>query len=139
MGLRRIRLEGPPGEPPKHYSDAVLAGGWLWVSGMMATGEDGMLVGGDDAGAQAEQVITNLEAALDAGGARLADVVKVTVYLTAMSDRPAVNAVRRRRFGEHRPASVLVQVAALAVPGARLEIDAVALLPGAGAPAVEAR
>ena len=130
MPLRRIRLEGKLAEPISHYVDGVEAGGWLWVSGMLATDSAGNLIGGDDPVAQTEQVFSNLEAVLDAAGASLADVVKVTVYLIDMSERAAVNTVRRKHFGEHRPASVLVQVSQLAVPGARVEIDAVALVPG---------
>jgi 2-iminobutanoate/2-iminopropanoate deaminase len=57
-----------------------------------------------------------------------ADVVKVTVYLTDVDDRPRINPVRQEFFGTARPASTLVEVSRLAVPGARLEIEAVAHL-----------
>jgi enamine deaminase RidA (YjgF/YER057c/UK114 family) len=56
-------------------------------------------------------------------------VVKVTVFLTNIDDRPAINPVRQEFFGEARPASTLVEVSRLAVPGAMLEVEAVAVLP----------
>ena len=59
-------------------------------------------------------------------GATFADVLKVTVYLTDISDRPLINPVRQEFFGSTRPASTLVQVSALAIPGAKVEIEAVA-------------
>jgi 2-iminobutanoate/2-iminopropanoate deaminase len=74
-------------------------------------------------------VLANVGAVLAAAGAGFADVVKVTVYLVDIDDRPAVNVVRREVFGPARPASTLVEVSRLAVEGARVEVDAVALLP----------
>ena len=65
---------------------------------------------------------------LAAAGATFADVVKVNVYLTDIADRPRINPVRQEIFGDVRPASTLVEVSALAVPGAKIEIEAVALL-----------
>lgn len=116
-------------EPISHYTDAVRAGDLLFVSGCVAVDGDSVLVGGDDVVAQTEQVFANLQAVLAAVGAGIADVVKVTVFLTDVSEREAVNGVRRRVFGDVRPASTLVEVSQLAVPGARVEIEAVALIP----------
>ena len=87
------------------------------------------LVGGDDVVAQVRQVFANLRAVLDAAGATFADVVKVTVYLTDIADRARINPVRQEIFGATRPASTLVEVSALVTPGAKVEIDAVAVLP----------
>jgi 2-iminobutanoate/2-iminopropanoate deaminase len=56
-------------------------------------------------------------------------VVKVTVFLTNIDDRPLINPVRQLTFGETRPASTLVEVPRLAVPGAKIEIECVALIP----------
>jgi reactive intermediate/imine deaminase len=116
-------------EPISHYTDAVRAGDLLFVSGFVPVDGDGRLVGGDDVVAQARQVLANLGAVLSAAGATFADVVKVTVYLTDIADRVRINPVRREVFGDARPASTLVEVSALAVPGAKLEIEAVALIP----------
>jgi reactive intermediate/imine deaminase len=115
-------------EPISHYTDAVRAGDLLFVSGFVPVDGDGQLVGGDDVVAQARQVFANLAAVLAAAGATFADVVKVTVYLTDIEDRARINPVRQEVFRDTRPASTLVEVSALATPGARVEIDAVALL-----------
>jgi 2-iminobutanoate/2-iminopropanoate deaminase len=116
-------------EPISHYTDAVRAGDLLFVSGFVPVDGEGNLVGGDDVVAQARQVLANLGAVLAAAGATFADVVKVTVYLTDIADRARINPVRQEVFGETRPASTLVEVSALAMPGAKLEIEAVALIP----------
>ena len=116
-------------EPISHYTDAVRAGELLFVSGFVPVDGEGRLVGGDDVVAQARQVLANLGAVLAAAGATFADVVKVTVYLTDIADRARINPVRQEAFGDARPASTLVEVSALAFPGAKLEIEAVALIP----------
>jgi 2-iminobutanoate/2-iminopropanoate deaminase len=66
---------------------------------------------------------------LAAAGCTFADVVKVTLFLTDVADRPLVNPVREEVFGETRPASTLVEVPALVIPGAKIEVEAVALIP----------
>jgi len=116
-------------EPISHYTDAVRAGDLLFVSGVVPVDADRRLVGGDDVVAQARAVFANMRDVLAAGGCTFADVVKVTVYLTDIDDRPLVNPVREEVFGETRPASTLVEISALAIPGARIEVDAVALVP----------
>jgi reactive intermediate/imine deaminase len=116
-------------EPISHYTDAVEAGGLLFVSGCIPVDEGGNLVGGQDVADQARQVFANIGRVLQAAGAGFDDVVKVTVYLTDIDDRALINPVRQEVFGEARPASTLVEVARLALPGARLEIDAVATAP----------
>ena len=122
-----IRVPGLA-EPISHYTDAVRAGDLLFVSGFVPVDAEGRLVGGGDVVAQTRQVFTNLAAVLAAAGGTFADVVKVTVYLTDIEDRARINPVRQEVFRDTRPASTLVEVSALATPGARVEIDAVALL-----------
>jgi reactive intermediate/imine deaminase len=116
-------------EPISHYTDAVRAASLLFVSGCVPVDAAGALVGGDDVVEQARQTFRNVGAVLAAAGASFADVVKVTVFLTDVDDRAAINPVRREVFGATRPASTLVEVSRLAVPGARIEVEAVALLP----------
>jgi reactive intermediate/imine deaminase len=122
---RELRVAGLP-EPISHYTDAVQAGGLLFVSGCVPVDGEGRLVPGDVV-AQARQVFANIGAVLEAAGAGFGDVVKVTVFLTDIDDRPAVNTVRREVFGDARPASTLVEVSKLAIPGARIEVEAVAV------------
>ena len=129
MSLRReFRVEGQA-EPISHFTDAVQAGELLFVSGIVAVDERRELVGGDDVVAQARCVFENMRQVLAAGGCTLADVVKMTIFLTDIVDRPLVNPVRQEAFGETRPASTLVEVPALVIPGAKIEIECVALIP----------
>ena len=114
-------------EPISHYTDAVRAGGLLFVSGCVPLDEHGELVGSGDVVRQARQVFANIGKVLAAAGARFADIVKVTVYVLNVDDRARINPVRQDVFGRVRPASTLVEVSRLAVPGALLEIDAIAI------------
>ena len=127
--MRRIRLAGQLAEPISHYTDAVEAAGFLYISGMLPVNADGELVGTGDVIRQSEQVLDNVGAVLQAAGATFGDVVRVGVYVRDMADRELINTVRRRFFGDARPASTLVEVSALANPDALVEIDAIALLP----------
>ena len=110
------------------YSQATRANGLLFTAGQVgfdpATGE---LVEGGIA-AQTERVLRNLAAILEAEGLDFASVLKTTVYLIDMADFAEMNTVYARVFGDHRPARSTVAVAALP-RGARVEIDAVAVLP----------
>jgi reactive intermediate/imine deaminase len=119
-------------EPISHYTDAVRAGNLIFVSGVVPVDADGALVGGDDVVAQARQVFATIGRILAEAGAGFQDVVKVTVFLTDVDDRPAINPVRQQVFGSSRPASTLVEIARLAIAGAKIEVEAVAVLPEPG-------
>jgi enamine deaminase RidA (YjgF/YER057c/UK114 family) len=99
------------------------------VSGVVSVDGHRELVGGDDVVAQARRVFAHMGDVLAAGGCTFADVVKITVFLTDVADRPLVNPVRQEVFGETRPASTLVEVSALVIPGAKIEVEAVAVVP----------
>ena len=125
---REIRV-ATQAEPISHFTDAVQAGNLLFVSGIVPVDRERNLVGGDDVVAQARAVFANLAEVLEAARCTFADVVKVTVFLTDVTDRPLVNPVRQEVFGETRPASTLVEVSALVIPGAKIEVEAIALVP----------
>lgn len=107
------------------YSQATRHNGILYCSGQIpldpATGE---LVG-STAAEQADRVLTNLRAVLEAGGASMGSVLKTTVFLADMADFPSVNEVYARHFGEHRPARATVAVRTLPM-SVLVEIDAIA-------------
>jgi reactive intermediate/imine deaminase len=124
--IERIRLTEHLPEPISHYTDAVRHGDLLFISGVAPLDAAGRLVGGDDAAAQTRQVLVNMGKILAAAGAGFEDVLKVTVFLTDVADRSKINPVRQEFFGKSRPASTLIGVAALAVPGMKVEIEAVA-------------
>jgi 2-iminobutanoate/2-iminopropanoate deaminase len=130
MSREEIRVDGLA-EPISHYTDAVRAGDLLFVSGCVPVDAAGALVGGGDVVAQARKVFANVGVVLRAAGCGFGDVVKITVFLVDVGDRALINPVREEVFGPARPASTLVEVSRLAVPGARLEVEAVALIPTA--------
>jgi 2-iminobutanoate/2-iminopropanoate deaminase len=127
MKREEIRVEGLA-EPISHFTDAVRAGGFLFVSGIVAVDAAGRLVGGRDVVEQTRQVFRNMGAVLAAAGCDFGDVVKVTIYLTDVEDRPRINPVREEVFGDARPASTLVEVPRLAVPDALVEVECVAVV-----------
>jgi 2-iminobutanoate/2-iminopropanoate deaminase len=122
-----VRTESAPapfqGAP---YSQAIKAGGFVFVSGQLGLrpGES-ELVGG--IAEQTEQVIRNLGAILEEAGSGLERLVKTTVFLTDLGDFRAMNEVYARHAGETPPARSTVEVSALP-SGAKVEIEAVALL-----------
>ena len=123
---QRISTSAAPGAIGP-YSQGIRAAGTVFCSGQLglepASGE--LVVGVE---AQADRAIRNLAAVLAAAGATLDDVVKTTVFLADLGDFATLNAVYGRHFREPHPARSTVGVAALP-RGARVEIDAIALLP----------
>lgn len=113
------------------YSQAVRAGSLVFCSGQIPLDPVSMeMVGGDDVSAQTRQVMTNLGAVLEAGGASFASVVKATIFLTDLGDFAAVNDVYASSFTEGPPpARACVEVSALP-KGAKVEIEVVALAEG---------
>ncbi len=107
------------------YSQAIVAGGFLFTAGQIALDPATMEVVSGDIGAQTERVLANLTAVLGAAGATWSDVVKTTVYLQDMRDFPAMNDVYGRALGDARPARSTVQVAGLP-RGVLVEIDCIA-------------
>jgi len=123
-GIERIHSDRAP-RAIGPYSQAVKVDGWIYCSGQIPLDIAGDPVGKDDVAGQAEQVLTNLAAVLEASGASLASVVKTTVFLVDLADFTEMNEVYARHFGDHRPARSTVAVAGLP-RGVRIEIDAVA-------------
>lgn len=126
MDFERVRTEPDPYEPYR-ISQAIRVGDFVFVSGQAAIDADGQLVGVGDFDAQAEQAFRNLDQVLGAGGSSLRDVVKVTIFLTDMSNFEKIVELRRRWFSEPYPADSIIQVAALALPELQIEIEAVAV------------
>jgi 2-iminobutanoate/2-iminopropanoate deaminase len=113
------------------YSQAVIAGGFVYTAGQIALDPATMEMVASDVAAQTERVFENLSAVLTAAGCGFSDVVKTTVFLADMADFAAMNEVYARYFGNHRPARAALQAAALP-KGGLVEIEAVAHLGGAG-------
>jgi enamine deaminase RidA (YjgF/YER057c/UK114 family) len=112
---------------------AVVTGGrTIHISGQVAWDRDGKLVAPGDLRAQTVKVLENLRDALTAAGAGFNDVVKFTIYVVDLKaeDRAVISEIRNGFIDATRPpASTMIGVSALVVPGARIEIEAVAALP----------
>ncbi len=111
-------------QPIGPYSQAVRTGNMVFTAGQVALRPDGTMVEGD-AAAQTHQVIANLRAVLEAGGATLTSVVKTTIFLKDMNDFAAVNGVYAEYFGQGAPARSTVEVSRLP-KDALVEIEAIA-------------
>jgi 2-iminobutanoate/2-iminopropanoate deaminase len=108
------------------YSQAIKAGGLVFVSGQVALRPGSSEPVSDAIGAQTEQVFANLGAILEAAGSSLERVVKTTVYLTDLGDFQGMNDVYKQHVGELPPARATVEVSKLPA-GALVEIEAIAL------------
>jgi 2-iminobutanoate/2-iminopropanoate deaminase len=113
------------------YSQAVMAGGFLFTAGQIALDPATMQVVEGGVPEQTERVFQNLQAVLASANLRFADVVKTTVFLRDMADFTAMNEVYARYMGDHRPARSTVAVAGLP-RDVLVEIEMVAVAPSAG-------
>jgi reactive intermediate/imine deaminase len=116
---------------PDSLAPYAIAPGWqvgnlLFFSGQAAISPEGELVGVGDFDAQLVQVMANIDRVLAAGGSDRSRIVKVTIYLTDMSNFPAIVEARRRYFTAPYPADTIVEVKSLALPELMLEIDVIA-------------
>jgi reactive intermediate/imine deaminase len=114
--------------PVGPYNQAVKAGGVLYCSGQIALDPStGLMVGAGDVEAETRQVLSNLQAVLEAGGSSPGQVLRTTVFLADLGDFARVNAIYAELFSDGvSPARACVEVAALP-KGARVEIDCIAL------------
>ncbi|MFL6798111.1 MAG: RidA family protein [Xanthobacteraceae bacterium] len=125
--IQRLMVDGQA-PPFSHYCHVVRAGEFIWVSGAVGIDARGGVPA--DVVDQFTVAMHNVDQCLRAAGSGPQHVVKVNIYLTDIADRAAINPERMRYFGEHRPASTLVQVGALVAPELKVEIEAQAVVPG---------
>lgn len=128
--LQRITTNPDPYEPFL-LSQGVRVGDLLFISGQAGYGADGRIVPGGFK-VQGEQAFANLRRALEAGGSSLANVAKVTIFLTDMGDFSKVVDLRRQFFTPPYPADSIVEVKGLYSPDVMVEIEAIATVSGSG-------
>ena len=128
MSKEVVRTEAAPapfqGAP---YSQAIKAGGFVFVSGQLSLKPGEKELSAGDAAAQTEQVFANLRAILEEAGSSLDNLVKTTVFLQDLGDFAAMNEVYAKHVGERPPARSTVEVAKLP-SGALVEIEAIAVV-----------
>jgi len=126
--IERITTPGAPA-PRGPYSPAVRAGDYIFVSGQIPVDPITNQTKLGDIGSETRQVLENIRINLEGCGASMADVVKTTVFLTNVQDFAAMNAQYAEVFGESKPARSTIGVAALPLPGGKIEIEAIAYKP----------
>ena len=121
----------PPGVAPNPaLSPGIQVGDFLFVSGNVGQDQNGNLVGEGDCEAQSRQVMANIRVIVEAAGATMADVVKITCFLTDVADYPAYSKVRAETFPSSPPASSTVMVVALVRPEFLVEVEAIVNISG---------
>ena len=123
--IERHIVSGQP-KPYSHYCHVVRADRHVWVSGSVGVKADGSIP--ETTVEQFRVALASVDACLRQVGARPKHVVKVTIFMTDVSERPLINPLRIDYFGDSRPASTLVEVSKLVDPRLRVEIEAVAYI-----------
>ncbi|MBS0524452.1 MAG: RidA family protein [Proteobacteria bacterium] len=126
MTIRRVTSPDAPEPPPERWSNCLVVDGIAYVSGMVARGAPNLEK--MDEYEQAREIFRKIKALLEAAGGKMADVVKVTIFVTNIKNNTKVWKARAEVFSGNFPASTLVQVAALASPEILVEIEAIAHL-----------
>jgi enamine deaminase RidA (YjgF/YER057c/UK114 family) len=125
------KLCAPGVHAPTGYSQVVKVTGaqaLLFLAGQLSYGGNGEVMYPGDFTGQARRVFALVQAHVEAAGGTLASVVKLTTYVTDIRYRPDFRAVRAEFFGDHGPASTMVQVSALSHPDLLIEVEAIAVL-----------
>ncbi|UYN93976.1 MAG: RidA family protein [Enhydrobacter sp.] len=124
MTIRRVTSPAAPEPPPERWSNCLVVDGIAYISGMVARGADNL--DKMDEYEQAKVIFGKIKGLVEAAGGAMSDVVKVTIYVTDIKNNTKVWKARAEVFKGNFPASTLVEVAALASPEIKVEIEAIA-------------
>lgn len=125
MPIERLIVDGEA-PPFSHYCHVVRAGDHVWLSGMVGMTADGAVP--EDTVEQFRLAMKTIDNCLRQAGGRPDQIVKVQIFLTDISERGAINPIRQQYFGDHRPASTLLEISGFVDPRLKVEIEAVAYL-----------
>ena len=126
MTIRRVTSPDVPEPPPERWSNCLVSDGIAYVSGMTCRGIDPAALAKMDEYEQGKVIFGKIKGMVEAAGGAMADVVKVTIYVTNIKNNTKVWKARAEFFRGNFPVSTLVQVAALAAPEILVEIEAIA-------------
>jgi 2-iminobutanoate/2-iminopropanoate deaminase len=127
--LKRVHSKDVTEPPPGTFSQCLVAGDMIFVAGQHAGMDDGGVGGDGTMFSQAVITLAKIKSLLEAAGATMADIAKLTVYVTDISGRAQITEARRKFFTGDFPCSTLVEITALAQPGLIVEIEAIAVHP----------
>ena len=125
MSIKRHMVSGMR-EPASHFCHVVNAGDTVWLSGMTGVAGDKTIP--ESTVEQFRLAMAALDKALTTAGGHSTQIVKVQVFMTDITERELINPLRVEYFGEHKPASTLVEVTGLVDPRMKVEIEAIAYL-----------
>ena len=126
MPIRRVTSPSVPEPPPERWSNCLVCDGIAYVSGMTARGTDAATLAKMDEYDQSKLIFGKIRGMVEAAGGKMADVVKVTIFVTNIKNNTKVWKARAEVFNGNFPASTLVEVSALAAPEILVEIEAIA-------------
>lgn len=130
--FKRVAAAGVPEPPPNLFSNCLVAGDTIYVSGQHAGGPAGPPEGDASMAGQTRTALARVKGLVEAAGATMADIVKLTVFTTDIGQRSAISEARRDFFAGDFPCSTLVEIRALVHPALTIEIEAIAIRRGGG-------
>jgi enamine deaminase RidA (YjgF/YER057c/UK114 family) len=128
MSMKRITSAEVAEPQPETWSNCKVVGNFIQVAGMVSGYQDDVIAGGDDVYEQARLTFTKIKHMVEAAGAVMDDIIKVTIFVTDITRREEVWKARREFFTGDFPCSTLVEVSALARPGLAVEIEAYGII-----------
>ena len=110
------------------FSHAIKAGNTIYIAGQTATDEEGNIIGGGDIVAQTDRTYENIKRVLEAAGASITDIVMLRIYCKDLDGFAKTGEARKKYFGQHFPATTVIQIDGLFFPDTLIEVEAIAIL-----------